>query len=135
MSSVPTQKELKELFQNNKCFPVDYKGCVVMTDEALREKGGEALLMVRDLVRYVCSMCKTRTTRDGVVSREDVIFFYDMAFPLLMEFRKENLRNLHLHPKTVAQYAYQQVLSLHLAICDWIFSRTCQKLCLSHLCW
>ncbi len=110
---------MKAFLENYNAFPIDHKGYVVLTDEALIEKGGEALLKLRELVKIAGYMCVTRTTGDGVVSRENVIFFYDMVLPLLTEFQKENLRNWHLHPKTVAEYAYQQVQFLHLAMCDW----------------
>jgi hypothetical protein len=114
MSSVPTQKELKELFQNNKCFPVDYKGCVVMTDEALREKGGDSLLKWRDLVWNSSCMCVTSTNGDGTVSREQVRAIYYMALPLLTQTQKSNLDNwMDTRGSTVATYTYQQLQWLH----------------------
>ncbi len=116
MSSVDlTLEELRALLKSHTAFPIDHKGCVVMTDNALLQKGRDALLKLRDLVKIASCMCITSTDGTGKVSREQVRAIYDMALPLLTQPQKSNLDNWmeNCNPKTVATYTYQQLQWLH----------------------
>lgn len=115
MSSVAlTQKELTALLKNHTAFSIDPNGCVVMTDEALFEKGGDALLKLRELVRIASCMCRTPTDGSGTVSRDQVKAFYEMALSLLTQTQKSNLDNwMDTRGSTVATYTYQQLQWLH----------------------
>jgi hypothetical protein len=85
-----------------------------MTDNALLQKGRDALLKLRDLVKIASCMCITSTDGTGKVSREQVRAIYDMALPLLTQPQKSNLDNwMDTRGSTVATYTYQQLQWLH----------------------